>query len=140
MRVVTPLVALSLVQMALSDSCVAAKEAQLQAENAIDAPVVEEHPWGRVECGQGQVCSEVQVARVDVSRLGGGPIEVTLKNRTLASVAVQVELETFDAQGRRTDRTGFHDVALAPRQESVLTLWQELEGDERLVIHLRARS
>lgn len=126
--------------LALSVSCVAAKEARLQVEGTIDAPVVEEHAWGRVECGHGQVCSEVQVARVDVSRLGGGPIEVTLKNRTLASVAVQVELETFDAQGRRTDRTGFHDVALAPRQQSVLTLWQELDQDERLVIHLRARS
>ena len=140
MRVVISLAALPLVVALLTGSCVAAKEAQLQAENAIDAPVVEQHSWGRVECGHGQVCSEVQVARVDVSRLGGGPIEVTLKNRTLASVAVQVELETFDAQGRRTDRTGFHDVALAPRQESVLTLWQELQSDEQLVIHLRARS
>lgn len=130
----------ALVGALLSVSCVAAKEAQLQAENALDSPVVEEHAWGRVECGHGQVCTEVQVARVDVGRLDGGPIEVTLKNRTLASVAVQVELETFDAQGRRTDRTGFHDVALAPRQESVLTLWQDLQADERLVIHLRARS
>ena len=136
----TAVLAAVLAALSLSVSCVAAKEAQLEVENAVDAPVVEEHPWGRVECGHGQVCSEVQVARVDVSSLGSGPIEVTLKNRTLASVAVQVELETFDAQGHRTDRTGFHDVALAPRQESVLTLWQELEGDERLVIKLRARS
>ena len=132
--------AFALAALSLAVSCVAVKETQLQMENAVDAPVVEEHPWGRVECGLGQVCSEVQVSRVDVSRLGSGPIEVTLKNRTLASVAVQVELETFDAQGHRTDRTGFHDVALAPQQESVLTLWQELEGDERLVIKLRARS
>ncbi|MBI1946803.1 MAG: hypothetical protein HYS27_13995 [Deltaproteobacteria bacterium] len=131
---------LALILLALSLSCVAVKEAQLAAENVIDAPVVEEHTWGRVECGHGQVCSEVQVARVDVGRYDGGPVEVTLKNRTLASVAVQVELQTFDAQGRRTDRTGFHDVALAPRQESVLTLWQELSADERLVIALRARS
>ncbi len=121
-------------------SCAAVKEAQLGVENAVDAPIVEEHPWGRVECGHGQVCAEVQVARVDVGSLGSGPIEVTLKNRTLASVAVQVELETFDAQGHRTDRTGFHDVALAPRQESVLTLWQELTADEKLVVKLRARS
>lgn len=121
-------------------SCVAVKEAQLGVEHAIDAPVVEEHAWGRVECGHGQVCTEVQVARVDVGSYGSGPIEVTLKNRTLAAVAVQVELETFDAQGHRTDRTGFHDVALAPRQESVLTLWQELTADEKLVIKLRARS
>ena len=133
-----PIVALAAV--ALSVSCVAVKEAQLAVENVVDAPMVEEHSWGRVECGHGQVCSEVQVARVDVGRYGSGPVEVTLKNRTLASVAVQVELETFDALGRRTDRTGFHDVALAPRQESVLTLWQELDADEKLIVTLRARS
>ena len=138
MRRVILLCALGAVCTSLS--CVAVKEAQLGVENAVDAPVVEEHTWGRVECGHGQVCAEVQVARVDVGSYGSGPIEVTLKNRTLAAVAVQVELETFDAQGHRTDRTGFHDVALAPRQESVLTLWQELTADEKLVIKLRARS
>lgn len=132
--------ALALLSLAGPAACVAAKEARLQVENTLDGPVVEEHSWGRVECGHGQVCTEVQVARVDVGRLDGGPVEITLKNRTLASVAVQVELETFDPEGHRTDRTGFHDVALAPRQESVLTLWQELSGDERLVIKLRARS
>lgn len=131
---------LALVSLAGPAACVAAKEARLQVEHALDGPVVEEHSWGRVECGHGQVCSEVQVARVDVGRLDGGPVEITLKNRTLASVAVQVELQTFDPEGHRTDRTGFHDVALAPRQESVLTLWQDLQANERLVIHLRARS
>ena len=122
--------------VALASSCAVAKEARLSAENAVDPPFVQHFPWGRVECGEGQVCQEVVVERVDVQ---GDPVEITLQNRTLQSVAVQVQLETFK-NGRRTDRTGFHDVALAPRQESVLTLWQDLEEGEQLVIKLRARS
>lgn len=83
-----------------------------------------------MECGHGQVCAEVQVTRVDVHG----------EHRTLESVAVQVQLETFNERGERTDRTGFHDVALAPRQESVLTLWQTLAEGERLIVKLRARG
>jgi hypothetical protein len=123
--------------LALLSSCVLAKDARLAAEAALDPPVVQQHAWGRVECGDGQVCAEVFVSRVDVK---GDPVEITLKNRTLESVAVQVQLETFNARGERTDRTGFHDVALAPRQESVLTLWQELDEGEELVVRLRARG
>lgn len=119
-----------------SSSCAVAKEARLAAENAVDPAFVQEFSWGRVECGEGQVCQEVVVERVDVQ---GDPVEVTLQNRTLESVAVQVQLETFK-DGVRTDRTGFHDVALAPRQESVVTLWQELEAGELLIVKLRARS
>lgn len=122
--------------LALTSACAVTKEARLSAENAIDPPFVQQYPWGRVECGEGQVCQEVVVERVDVQ---GDPVEITLQNRTLESVAVQVQLETFK-DGRRTDRTGFHDVALAPREESVLTLWQTLEEGELLVIKLRARS
>ena len=106
---------------------------------------MQEYPWGRVECGEGQICSEVSVARVDVHDDGdgdGGAIEVTLTNRTLESVAVQVQLETFRATGERSDRSGFHDVALAPRQQSVLTLWQALDREhgEKLIVKLRARG
>ena len=116
--------------------CAVAKEARLSLENAVDPPFVQEFAWGRVECGEGQVCQEVVVERVDVH---GDPVEITLQNRTLEAVAVQVQLETFK-NGVRTDRTGFHDVALAPREESVLTLWQTLEDGEQLVVKLRARS
>lgn len=123
--------------LALSSSCVMMKDARLAAENAASPATVQRYDWGRVECGEGQVCSEVLVSRVDVH---GDPVEITLRNRTLESVAVQVQLETFNDDGERTDRTGFHDVALAPRQESVLTLWQDIDDDEILVIRLRARG
>lgn len=122
--------------LAFTSACAVSKQARLGLEHAIDPPFVQEYSWGRVECGEGQVCQEVVVERVDVQ---GDPVEITLQNRTLESVAVQVQLETFK-DGRRTDRTGFHDVALAPRQESVLTLWQELEEGELLVVKLRSRS
>jgi hypothetical protein len=119
-----------------AQGCAVAKEARLSLENAVDPPFVQEFSWGRVECGEGQVCQEVVVERVDVH---GDPVEITLQNRTLEAVAVQVQLETFK-NGVRTDRTGYHDVALAPREESVLTLWQQLEEGEQLVVKLRARS
>ena len=118
-------------------ACVAAREATVVAENVVDGPVVKEYPWGRVECGRGAVCSEVSISRVDVH---SGPVAVTLENRTLNDVAVQVALETFDTSGGHTDLTSYQDLALAPRSKSVLTLWQELDRDEKLVIHLRPRS
>ena len=122
-------------------SCVASKDARIGMENALDETTTHEYAWGHVECGEGQVCSEVAVSRVDVHGASdGGPVEVTLLNRTLDSVAVQVQLETFDEDGHRTDVTGFHDVALAPRSQSVLTLWQQLDHGDKLVIHLRARD
>ena len=121
---------------AVASGCGVAKEARLSAEHALDPPLVQEYAWGRVECGEGQICQEVFVERVDVQ---GDPVEITLQNRTLEHVAVQVQLETCK-DGRRTDRTGFHDVAIAPRQDSVLTLWQTLEDGEQLVIKLRART
>lgn len=129
------IVSLAVILSALGCSSVA-KEARLVTENFDDPPFVQEYSWGRVECGHGQVCQEVVVERVDVQ---GFPVEVTLSNRTLESVAVQVQLETFK-NGRRTDRTGFHDVALPPRGESVLTLPQDLEPGEQLVVKLRART
>lgn len=124
--------------VAISSSCaLMKKDARLAAENIASPGSVQDHDWGRVECGEGQVCSEVFVSRVDVH---GDPIEITLKNRTLESVAVQVQLETFSDEGERRDRSGFHDVALAPRQESVLTLWQERQDGDKLVIKLRSRG
>jgi hypothetical protein len=126
------LVSLAIALAAITSGCAVAKEARLATEHAL----VQEFAWGRVECGHGQVCQEVTVERVDVH---GDPVEITLQNRTLEAVAVQVQLETFK-DGIRTDRTGFHDVALAPREESVLTLWQTLEDGEQLVVKLRSRS
>lgn len=122
-------------------SCAALKDAQMGAGEVADGPVSERHAWGRVECGHGQVCAEVKVARLDVHRAApDGSVEITLESRALEDVAVQVQLEVFDHAGRRVDRSGFHDVALAARQQSVLTLWQGVRDGDELVVRLRARS
>jgi hypothetical protein len=127
--------------LAGASGCAAGKELQMSLGEAADGPSREEHPWGRVECGHGQVCSEVKVARVDVHRQEpGGPVEITLENRALDDVALQVQLEVLDKDGHRMDRSGFHDVAIAARQQSVVTLWQELNDGDRLVIRLRERA
>jgi hypothetical protein len=102
-----------------------------------------------VRCGFADLCAEVQVTHVDRQRSadadgdsgdgGGGSVDVTLLNRTAGPVAVQVALETFDARRRRTDRTGFHDVVLAPRDDGVVTLVTTADSDDVLVIHVRPR-
>jgi hypothetical protein len=99
-----------------------------------------------VRCGFADLCAEVHVTHVDRQRRadgdgddGGGSVDVTLLNRTADPVAVQVALETFDARRRRTDRTGFHDVVLAPRDDGVVTLVTTADGDDVLVIHVRPR-
>lgn len=121
--------------------CAQMRDAQMGAGEAIDGRTSSQHAWGRVECGHGQICSEVRVARVDVHRSHeDGSVEVTLENRALEDVAVQVQLEVLDEKGRRVDRSGFHDVALAARQQSVIVLWQRIDEDAELVIRMRSRS
>lgn len=119
----------------------------MSSEEVVEARVVERIAGvdgGSVEvrCGTGEVCAEVKVIHVQRSRSpgGGGPVAVTLQNRTQDDVAVQIALESFDGGGRRTDRSSFHDVILAPRGEQVLELVSDVDVDDTLVVHLRARS
>ena len=133
------LLSVACVTAIVSSSCVAAKAAQMGAENAIDPKVSDEYWWGRVECGEGQVCEEVAVARVDMK---GDPVEITLENRTVDSVAVQVQVETFNARDERVDRTNFQDVALAPRSQQVVTMWRDIDDEhgDKIVVRMRARG
>lgn len=131
-----------------STSCVALKELRMGSEEVVEARVVEriagvEGGAVEVRCGTGEVCAEVKVIHVQRTRSdqgGGGPVAVTLQNRTQEGVAVQVALESFDRGGRRTDRSSFHDVILAPRGEQVLELVSDVDVDDTLIVHLRARS
>lgn len=125
-------------------SCVGLKEMRLGSEEVVQARVVERISSvdaGAVEvrCGTGEVCAEVKVIHVQREK-GGGPVAVTLQNRTEADVAVQIALESFDEGGRRTDRSSFHDVILAPRGEQVLELVSDVDVNDTLIVHLRARS
>jgi len=128
----------------LTSSCVAAKEARLGAEELVQPRVVERiSAYGgggpvEIRCGTGEVCSEVRVVHVERDRAGG--VSVTLENRTEAHVAVQLAIEGFDGAKRRTDRTGFHDVIIAPRGDSVIDLDTAAAVDDMLVLHVRARS
>jgi hypothetical protein len=144
MRPAVKTLSLLLLSSSLLASCVGLKEGRLGAEEGVEGRVVErivgvEGGAVEVRCGTGEVCAEVKVVHVQRSD-DGGPIEVTLMNRTQADVAVQLAIESFDDRGRRSDRSGFHDVILAPRGEQVLALVSEADVDDTLVLHLRARS
>jgi hypothetical protein len=132
----------SFVIAALSSSCAALKDAKLSAEETVQPRVVERIATigsGPVEirCGTGEVCSEVDV--VHVQRNKDGAVDVTLMNRTEEEIAVQLSVEVFDGHARRTDKTGFHDVILAPRGEGVLALVTAAAPNDTLVVHLRPR-
>jgi hypothetical protein len=131
-----------LVVVALSSSCAALKDARLSAEEFVQPRVAERITSigsGPVEvrCGTGELCSEIAV--IHVQRSKDGAVDVTLRNRTDEEVAVQLAVEAFDDHARRTDRSGFFDVVLAPRGEGALALVTDAAPNDTLVVHLRPR-
>ena len=123
--------------------CALTSEARLGVEEAIQPRLVERitnEVGGPIElrCGIGELCAEVKV--VHVQRGVDGGVEVQLMNRTGEALAVQVSLEGRDEQQRRTDRTSFHDVILAPRGEEVLELATNAATADTLIVHLRPRA
>lgn len=123
--------------------CALTSEARLGVVEAIQPRLVERitnEVGGPIElrCGIGEACAEVKV--VHVQRDVGGGVEVTLMNRTGEALAVQISLEGRDEQQRRTDRTSFHDVVLAPRGEEVLELATNAATADTLIVHLRPRA
>ncbi len=130
------------IALASLTSCAAMKDARLGAEEGVQPRIVERisSSYGgpiEIRCGTGEVCQEVRV--VHVERSVDGAVAVTLMNRTEEHVAVQLAIEGFDKRERRTDRTGFHDVILAPRGEQLLALDTHANIDDVLVVHVRAR-
>ena len=133
----------ALVAVVAASGCAATKELRLASEEAVQPRFVERitsEAGGPVEihCGIGEACVEVKVVHVQRDLDGG--VEVTLQNRTEAAVAVQLAIEGKDSRQRRTDRTGFHDVILAPRGEQVLALSTHAADDDVLILHLRPRA
>jgi hypothetical protein len=127
----------------IGSGCAVTKEARLGVEEAVQPRLVERitnEVGGPVElrCGIGEVCAEVKV--IHVQRDVDGGVALTLMNRTGEALAVQVSLEGRDGQQRRTDRTGFHDVILAPRGEEVLDLTTTAATEDTLIVHLRPRA
>ena len=143
-RLLLPAVGTALLVIAgVVSGCALTSEARLGVEEAIQPRLVERitnEVGGPIElrCGIGEACAEVKV--VHVQRGVDGGVEVTLMNRTGEALAVQVSLEGRDEQQRRTDRTSFHDVVLAPRGEEVLELATNAATADTLIVHLRPRA
>lgn len=95
--------------------------------------------WGEVYCGQGQICAEVEVLRVDFEDRDGGRVEVTLHNRTGSQVAAQVSLEILSENGARLDSSRFQDVPLQPRQETVFEMPGIYKRGAKVRVIIRAR-
>ncbi|HEY1099008.1 MAG TPA: hypothetical protein VGF99_08765 [Myxococcota bacterium] len=126
----------------VGSGCMATKAARLGAEEAVQPRVVERISTGNagpveIRCGIGELCEEINV--VHVQRDVDGGVEVTLRNRTQEHVAVQVGLDGYDESQRRSDRTGFHEVILAPRGDGVLHLDSLADIKDTIVLNLRPR-
>jgi len=106
---------------------------------ALNGSVTIPTKFGEVYCGQGAVCTEVEVVRVDFEDRDGGRIEVTLHNRTGSQIAVQVGLEVLAANGSRLDSSRFEDVPLQPRQESVFEMPNIYKRGGTIRVSLRTR-
>ena len=123
--------------------CAAAKEVRLGVEETLQPRVVERITSANsgpveIRCGVAELCAEVRV--LHVQRHIDGGVEVTLQNRTEDAIAIQVRVEGEDSQHRRVDRSGFHDVVIAPRGEEVFALSTITNTADTLILHLRARS
>lgn len=99
--------------------CTTARYARTSASEALHSYVRISHGKGEVLCSKGAVCTEVEVVQVDVEPRKGGKVQVALRNRTGASIVVQIALEIVDEKGAILDRTVFQNVPLPPREQQV---------------------
>lgn len=113
--------------------------AQNSMGEALHGPVTIPTSFGEVYCGQGAVCTEVEVVRVDFEDQDGGRIEVTLHNRTGSQIVVQVGLEVLATNGTRLDSSRFKDVPLQPRQQSVFEMPNIYKRGSKIRVSLRTR-
>jgi hypothetical protein len=138
MRLIT--LSMALIGAGLFVACAQARYAQTGVGQAIDNPVTQTYPWGEVYCGQGTVCAEIEVRRVDVEDRDGGRVQVTLHNRTGAQVAAQIQLQILDGSGTELDSTAFENVPLQPRQETTYEMPGVYRQGAKVRVVLRARS
>jgi hypothetical protein len=121
-------------------ACAQVRYAQTEVGQAVDNPVTQTYPWGEVYCGQGTVCAEIEVRRVDVEDVDGGRVQVTLHNRTGEQVAAQIQLQILDAAGTELDATNFENIPLQPRQETTYEMPGVYRQGAKVRVVLRARS
>lgn len=120
-------------------ACAQVRYAQTSIGQAINNPVTREFAWGEVYCGQGTVCSEIEVISVDIEKRDGGRIDVRLHNRTGNFAAVQIALEIVAPNGTKLDDTNFEDVGISPRQERLWSMPGIYKNNAKVRVMLRAR-
>jgi hypothetical protein len=121
-------------------ACAQVRYAQTEVGQTIDNPVTQTYPWGEVYCGQGTVCAEIEVRRVDVEDEDGGRVQVTLHNRTGEQVAAQIQLQILDGTGAELDSTNFENVPLQPRQEMTYEMPGVYRKGAKVRVVLRAKT
>ena len=105
--------------LGLLQACAGVRQAQTGIRQGINNSVDQEFSWGSVYCGQGTVCSEVEVLRVDFENRNGGQVQVTLHNRTGLDLQVQIALEIINSEGARLDQSTFQNVGIPASQQAV---------------------
>ncbi len=108
--------------LGLLQACAGMRQAQTGVRQAIDNSVDQQFKWGDVYCGEGTVCSEIEVLRVDFENRNGGQVQVTLHNRTGVDLQAQISLEIFNDEGARLDQSTFQNVGIPASQEKIWTM------------------
>lgn len=115
-------IALLVLGMALLQSCAGVRQAQTGMRRAFNNATQEQYAWGEVFCGQGTVCSEIEVLRVDFEDRDQGQVQVTLLNRTGLDLQVQIALEIYNEQGAVIDQSAFQNVGMPASQQKTWSM------------------
>lgn len=108
--------------LALLQACAGMRQAQTGIRQAINNPVEQKFKWGEVYCGQGTVCGEIEVVRVDFENRDAGQVQVTLHNRTGLDLQAQIALEIYNDEGAQLDQSNFQDLGIPASQNRTWTM------------------
>ncbi|MEI6805607.1 MAG: hypothetical protein WCK49_03760 [Myxococcaceae bacterium] len=108
--------------LGLLGACAGVRQAQTGIRQSINNSVDQQYKWGSVYCGEGTVCSEIEVLRVDFEDRNGGQVQVTLHNRTGLDLQAQISLQILNDEGAQLEQTNFQNVGIPASQEKVWTM------------------
>lgn len=134
----TALASLSLLSLLLFTGCTLTKQAQTGVAEWVEGDQNKTFEWGEFVCHEGPVCAELELIRVQISDENEN-VSVRLRNRTHKGLAVQLSLEWLSEQGATRDQTRFHDLPIAPHQESEIVLHGPNAPAKNLRIIVRGR-
>lgn len=110
------------IALGLLSACAGMRQTQTGIRQGVNNSVDQQFAWGSVYCGQGTVCGEIEVLRVDFENRDGGQVQVTLHNRTGLDLQVQASLEILNAEGARLDQTNFQNIGIPASQQTVWSM------------------